>query len=117
MPVKPPEQGLDEVLFSISSNLGSARRVKSSQGSRRGTCGWITSFIYLKQVRRFAKIFDTYFFNFLNIDLTECLRKKMPNQILYEGHPLTVDGKPVVVHITSSSIERMLAEEENGLNW
>ena len=28
----------------MSSNLSSARRVKSSQGSRRGTCGWITSF-------------------------------------------------------------------------
>ncbi len=28
----------------MSSNLGFARRVKSSQGSRRGTCGWITSF-------------------------------------------------------------------------
>src|SRR3989344_894606 len=28
------------------SNLGSVRRVKSSQGSRRGTCGWITSIFF-----------------------------------------------------------------------
>ena len=28
-------------------NLSSVRRVKSSQGSRRGTCGWITSFSFL----------------------------------------------------------------------
>ena len=35
---------MDEASFSMESNLSSARRVKSSQGSRRGTCGWITSF-------------------------------------------------------------------------
>ena len=27
----------------VVSNLGSARGAKSSQGNRRGTCGWITS--------------------------------------------------------------------------
>ena len=30
----------------VTSNLSSVRRVKSSQGIRRGTCGWITSFFY-----------------------------------------------------------------------
>ena len=42
------------------------RWVKSSQGSRRGTCGWITSFIYLKG-QKFARIFCfLYFYNHKN---------------------------------------------------
>ena len=36
----------------MKSNLSFARRVKSSQGSRRGTCGWITSFIFLQDSRK-----------------------------------------------------------------
>ncbi len=30
--------------FLAAANLGSVRWAKSSQGNRRGTCGWITSF-------------------------------------------------------------------------
>ena len=42
-------------------NLSSVRWVKSSQGSRRGTCGWITSF-FIFNVGKF--VFHFYIFYF-----------------------------------------------------
>src|SRR3989344_3287809 len=42
----------------INSNLKSVRGVKSSQGIRRGTCGWITSYFTLPMLFfTFFKIF------------------------------------------------------------
>src|SRR3989338_3562937 len=39
----------------MGSNLSSARRVKSSQGSRRGTCGWITSFFSFLRLTSYGR--------------------------------------------------------------
>ena len=52
--------------FLIKSNLSSVRRVKSSQGSRRGTCGWITSFyfFYLFLILRINKTSKTGLLHF-----------------------------------------------------
>src|SRR3989338_10424767 len=44
MPVKPTEQDSSEFFSLRKPNLSSVRWAKSSQGSRSGTCGWITSF-------------------------------------------------------------------------
>ena len=44
------------VLLDIS-NLGSVRRVKSSQGSCRGTCGSITSFFSFHKKKTFLLLF------------------------------------------------------------
>ena len=43
-PSNQPSRTLVKLIFLGRLNLSSVRRVKSSQGSRRGTCGWITSF-------------------------------------------------------------------------
>ena len=42
------------------ANLGSVRWAKSSQGNRRGTCGWITSFfiLFLKRMATLTLFFS-----------------------------------------------------------
>ena len=39
-----------DVIFLVMSILDSVRGVKSSQGIRRGTCGWITSFLLINSI-------------------------------------------------------------------
>ena len=50
------------VVFLTTSNLSSVRWVKSSQGSRRGTCGWITSFFFFFNllIKKRNNFFDTF---------------------------------------------------------
>ncbi len=55
LPVNPSKLGLDEVSFEFIWKLlnpGLARRGKSTQGTCRGTCRWITSFytIYIRNL-------------------------------------------------------------------
>ena len=45
-PSSQPSRVLVRTIFLNSSNQSSVRWVKSSQGTRRGTCGWITSYIF-----------------------------------------------------------------------
>src|SRR3989344_4256714 len=51
-----------------NANLSSVRWVKSSQGSRRGTCGWITSFFFLYRKKPKGSDFDQPFFKRLGHD-------------------------------------------------
>ena len=54
------------------ANLSSVRWAKSSQGSRRGTCGWITSFFYFIK-RRFIVAVVWLEFKHLRKEVALCL--------------------------------------------
>ena len=69
MPVKPTEQVLGERRCVNAANLRSVRWAKSSQGIRRGTCGWITSyfFLFLTEKKTTTEMFiPTFLFLFSN---------------------------------------------------
>ena len=63
------------------SSWGSARGAKSSQGSRTGTCGWITSLRVQRSNVPPLGIKNTYLELFLSMEVEELLKRQNTNSL------------------------------------